>query len=410
MAQRDRLSIWMYGRHVATLSKERDRLGLVYTEEAQEAYDVNTPLLSISLPVLPKSFRHEKVRPFFDGLLPEGESRRMLAHDFRVQEDDTFGLLRVLGRDCAGAIVILPEGDVLPDPTANEPSPMSQEEVVTRLRQLNTEPLGVDQRVRISLAGVQRKMVLSCLPTGDWSLPIDGLPSTHILKRADPRFAHMVANEAFCLAIGRRLGMQVADVTIIEIPEPILVVTRYDREVADTGEIGRVHQEDFAQAFGINASAKYEEHGGPGLRKVARLLRDETVGSDSLERLLDVTLLNVIVGNADAHAKNFSLLHPKPGVVRLAPAYDIMSTAFYPQADERPGMYVNQKTSIHAITKTDVIKEAISWGLHRDRVIARVEQLLSRLLAAIEAAAGDVPSVPEELVACVKTRAEAFAA
>ncbi len=305
---------------------------------------------------------------------------------------------------------ILPEGEALPGPAACAPEPMTPEEVATRLRRLETDPLGVDQRVRISLAGVQHKLVLSRLPTGEWALPIDGLPSTHILKRANPRFPHMVANEAFCLAVGRRLGLRVADAAIVAIPEPILVVTRYDRAITASGAILRIHQEDLTQALGINASAKYEEHGGPSLRRIARLLRDETIGSESREGLLDVTLLNMVVGNGDAHAKNFSLLHPEPGVVRLAPAYDIMSTAFYPRADVRPGMYVNQKHAIHAVTTTDVVEEAVSWGLQRGRVSARVAQLLERLPAALEAAAGDVPSVPTELVALVTARAEAFAA
>ena len=412
MAAGERLTVWMHGRHVATLAKARGRLSLDYTEEARSAYDVNTPLLSVSLPLLPGTFRHDKVLPYFDGLLPEGEARRMLAYDFRLQEDDAFGLLRVLGRDCAGALVIMEEGEapqVYAAP-ARAPVPMTGEEVAARLRRLETEPLGVDQRVRISLAGVQHKLVLSRLPSGAWALPVDGLPSTHILKRADPRFAHMVANEAFCLAIGRHLGLRVAEAAILDGPEPVLVVTRYDREVAAGGEVRRIHQEDLTQALGIRAGAKYEEHGGPGLRRIARLLRAETAVAESLEALLDVTLLNMVVGNGDAHAKNLSLLHPTPGVVRLAPAYDVMSTAYYPQADVRPGMYVNGKTSLHAITTADVVEEAASWGLPRAAAIARVADLLARLPGAIEAAVRDVPGVPADLVALVVARGRAYAA
>jgi serine/threonine-protein kinase HipA len=400
----------MHGHLIAVLSKQHGRLALVYSDEARDTYDVNTPLLSVALPVRPETFKDAKVRPFFDGLLPEGEARRMLAYDFRVSEDDTFGLLRALGRDCAGALVILPEGEALPEQVAGAAIAMSEDEVAVRLRQLETEPLGVDQQVRISLAGVQHKLVLSQLSSGRWTLPINGRPSTHILKRANPRFAHMVANEAYCLAVGRHLGLQVTDAAILQIPEEILVVTRYDREKSGNDVITRIHQEDLTQAFAIGSSAKYEEHGGPGLRTIARLLRDETVGSESLEALLGVTLLNMIVGNADAHAKNFSLLHPEPGIVRLAPAYDIMSTTYYPGVSVRPGMYVNRKTSILEVTTTDVIAEATAWGLHKDRVRARVANLLARLPDALEAAARDVPSAPADLLNHVRTRAEAFIA
>lgn len=132
------------------------------------------------------------------------------------------------------------------------------------------------------------------------------------------------------------------------------------------------------------------------------------MGSESLERLLDVTLLNVVVGNADAHAKNLSLLHPKPGVVRLAPAYDIMSTVYYPQTDERPGMSINQKASIHAVSASDVTDEAVSWGLPLPRVTARVTQLLERFPDAIDAAAREVPSAPEDLIKLVMARAKAL--
>ena len=409
MAKQESLSVWMYGRHVATLTRARDRLSLAYTQEAQASYDVNTPLLSVSLPVGPQSFPHRKTYNFFDGLLPEGEVRRMLAYDLRLTVDDTFGLLRALGRDCAGALILLPEGETPPDPASQKPIPLTEEELASRLRQLSVEPLGIDGKVRVSLAGVQQKMVLSRLPSGQWALPIHGLPSTHILKRADSRFPDMVANEAFCLAVGRHLGLSVAEASLLEMPEPILVVARYDRTIAPGGKISRIHQEDLTQALGIGSNAKYEENGGPNLRAIARLLRDWTLGPTSLDQLLDVTFLNMLVGNGDAHAKNLSLLHQESGAVSLAPAYDIMSTVFYPQADLRPGMYVNQKTSINDISPSDIIAEAKSWGLNQDRVTTRIAHLLDRLPAAIAAAASEVPTVPPELIALVNSKGRSYA-
>jgi serine/threonine-protein kinase HipA len=403
-----RLSIWMYGHHIATLSQTKDSLGLVYTLAAQAAYDVNIPLLSQSLPVGPSAFKHAVVHPFFNGLLPEGQARQIIAHDLKLAENDTFGLLQALGRDCAGALVILPEGEALPVQSAAMPAPLPAGDVETLIRQLPNEPLGITHQIRISLAGVQHKLVLSALPTGDWALPINGLPSTHILKQADPRFNHMVANEAFCLALGRHLGISVAEAKVAAMPLPILVVTRYDRQIAADGTIRRIHQEDLTQALSVSASAKYEEHGGPTLREVASLIRTATGGSGDVERLLDVTVLNMIVGNADAHAKNFSLLHLDTGLVQLAPAYDIMSTVYYPRVDGRPAMSVNGKVSITTITTTDIVREAATWGLRTTRAIHRVAGLLQRLPAAIDAAVIDVPDAPEDLVALVRTRAAAY--
>src|SRR3989338_6169887 len=118
------LSIWMHGRLIASLSTQRDKLTLTYSEEAQDTFEVNTPLISVSLPVYPGTYRHERVRPFFEGLLPEGEARRMLAYDFRLAEDDTFGLLKALGRECAGALVIIPAGETPPDQSIREAAPL----------------------------------------------------------------------------------------------------------------------------------------------------------------------------------------------------------------------------------------------------------------------------------------------
>lgn len=145
---------------------------------------------------------------FFDGLLPEGEIRRMIAHDFGLDERDVFGLLEALGRDCAGALVLLPEGE---QPLVQGlPEPVSEEEVARRLRELRFHPLGVDQRVRVSLAGMQEKLLLARRTAGGWGLPVDGAPSTHILKPAHPLLPLSIPNEALCLRVARHLGMRAA--------------------------------------------------------------------------------------------------------------------------------------------------------------------------------------------------------
>jgi serine/threonine-protein kinase HipA len=410
MSAPERLVVWMHGQPVAELSRLRGRLSMVYTEAAREGFPTNTPLLSVSLPLSSGSIPHDRVLPFFEGLLPEGEARRMLAYDFRLQEDDVFGLLARLGRDCAGALVLLPAGEHPIGPVETAPHVLSMQQVTRRLQDLSLAPLGVDEQVRISLAGVQQKMVLSYLNTGDWALPVDGRPSTHILKRGDPRFPEMVANEAFCLAIGRHVGMNVVQSGLLDCPEPILVVTRYDRTATPDGRIFRIHQEDLTQAFGLRATHKYEERGGPSLRAIARLLRERSPGTACREHLLDITMLNMVVGNGDAHAKNFSLLHPEPGVVKLAPAYDILSTLHYPQADVRPGMDVNGKRSLLEISAHDVIEEAMSWGLREQRIRERVLEILGRFPQAIERAASEVPSAPDTLIARVSARSRAFLA
>lgn len=156
----DQLAVWLYGERVAVIDRERGRPRLVYTSEALTRYALGTPLLSLSLPVGNRRYPQGIVRPFLDGLLPEGESRRSIARDVGVRPDDTYGLIRELGRDCAGAVVIQPAEDPPPpQPTTTTAERLGPEEIDALVRDLRSAPLGAGGRVRISLAGVQEKLV-----------------------------------------------------------------------------------------------------------------------------------------------------------------------------------------------------------------------------------------------------------
>jgi serine/threonine-protein kinase HipA len=194
----DELAVWLYGDHMATIDQERGRPRLTYTEAALDRYPLGTPLLSLSLPVREERFPQRTVRPFLDGLLPEGESRKAIARDVHVAPNDTYGLIRELGRDCAGAVVIQPADEAPPGaPTTVTAEPLDPEEIDSLLRDLRSAPLGVGGRVRITLAGVQEKLVLTRMPDGRWGRPVDGTPSTHILKPEIAAFPLTVENEAF---------------------------------------------------------------------------------------------------------------------------------------------------------------------------------------------------------------------
>jgi serine/threonine-protein kinase HipA len=142
----DTLAVWLYGNHVAIIDQERRRPRLEYTDTALARYPLGTPLLSLSLPVRKERFSQGAVRPFLDGLLPEGESRKAIA------------------------------------PTTTTAKTLDSEEIEALVRDLRSAPLGVGGRVRISLAGVQEKFALARMPDGRWGRPVDGTPSTHILK------------------------------------------------------------------------------------------------------------------------------------------------------------------------------------------------------------------------------------
>ncbi len=388
---------------VARIDRDRQhRPRLTYTSEAISRYQAGTPLLSLTLPVRPERFTQGVVRSFLDGLLPEGDTRRALAADLRLRADDTYGLIGELGRDCAGALVIQPGDEVAPPPsTSLTAEQLSEEELADLIANLKNVPLGAGGRVRVSLAGVQEKLLLTRLPGGKWGRPIDGTPSTHILKPEIRTLPHTVENEAFSMRLARHLGLPVADVETITVRNrSLLVITRYDREVDATGRVERIHQEDFCQVTGNPPEKKYEEDGGPSLRTIAAILGN--TDPESLPTLLRAVTLHVLVGNGDAHAKNYALLHQPSGSLRLAPLYDVMSTLFY--EDDRLAMSIDDVRRTTRVTADRIINEASSWGMARTRATEIVTDLLLRVPAAVEGAHAEMPGLSDEIPGIVASQ------
>jgi serine/threonine-protein kinase HipA len=398
------LCIWLYDMQVATVELERRRLRLRYTRAALDSFPRGVPLLSSQLLLGDEPYPNAAARAFLDGLLPEGDPRRAIADDLGLRADDTFGLARALGRDCAGALVIQPQS-AGPPPTATvlTAERLSESDVGVLVANLRSAPLGADSRTRISLAGVQEKLLLTRLPDGAWGRPIDGTPSTHILKPEIQGYPNTVENEAFCMRLAKQLGLPVAEVqTGFAAGRKLLVVSRYDRIVDPDGAVRRIHQEDLCQATGTPPVRKYEEDGGPTLRKFAGLL--SATDPDSLPTLLAATTLNVAIGNGDAHAKNFSLLHDRSGALRLAPLYDLLSTLNY--GDKRLAMYIDNVQRADRVTFDRLLNEAASWGISRATATATIGDLLERLPAAIERAAAETPGMPQELLHLVSAQSE----
>jgi serine/threonine-protein kinase HipA len=171
----------------------------------------------------------------------------------------------------------------------------------------------------------------------------------------------------------------------------VLIVERYDRTVQLDGAVERIHQEDFCQAIGIPPERKYEEDGGPSLHRIAQILQ-EVAGVDSLEMLLRAVAVNVLIGNGDAHGKNFSLLHDPSGALRLAPLYDLLSTLVY--GDDRLAMYIDNVRRTNRITADRIVNEAARWGLSRQRASDIVTDILDRTPAAAQAAQDETAGLP----------------
>ena len=396
----DQLAIWLYETKVALIDRLRGRLRLTYTEDALSRYSLGVPLLSLSLPIRPERYTHGVVRPFLDGLLPEGEPRQIIANNLRLSRDDTYGLIAALGRDCAGALVIQPADDPPPPKaTTLTATPLDESELEALVRNLRSAPLGIGGPVRISLAGVQEKLVLTRMPDGRWGRPVAGTPSTHILKPEIDRYPQTVENEFFCMRFARQLGLRVPEVAMTKIGlRRVIVVERYDRQVHADGSVERIHQEDFCQATGVPPEKKYEQDGGPSLRLIAELLQS-AAAADSLDELLRAVTLNVLVGTGDAHAKNSSLLHEPSGTLRLAPVYDVVSTLIY--GDDRLAEYVDNVRRSDHVTGDRLVNEAARWGMSRRRATEIVSDLLDRVPAAAVAARAQTPGLPASMPAAL---------
>jgi serine/threonine-protein kinase HipA len=342
--------------------------------------------LSVSLPVRAEPYAPPEARPFFDGLLPERGVREQLAANLKVDPDNSFDLFARIGRDCAGAVVILPEGE--PNTEGASIEWLDEPRLEGLIRDLPSAPLGVDagSGIRLSLAGLQSKAVLVRSGSGAFGLPSPAAPSTHIVKPQyeDARFKDLVYNERFCMRVAECVGLEVARTDLIFVGErPCLLVERFDRS-SDGGATVRLHQEDLCQALGLSPGLKYEEQGGPGLGRVVALLREVSVrGARDVLSLLRVVVVNYVLGNNDAHAKNFALLYGEGGV-QLAPFYDIVSSAVYERHDTTMAMGLGGEFEQDQVGLKEVRAFAEECGLSATAVLAEWRSVATRTAGCAE--------------------------
>jgi serine/threonine-protein kinase HipA len=383
-------------------------------------YTDRSRALSLSLPTTKERFTPAESRPFFEALLPEGTLREQLASQLKLAAGDSYGLLAALGRDCAGAIQIY-EAKRMSDPPAV--AWLDDDALSELIRKLPTRPLGIrasDERRRLSLAGVQRKAVLVRDATGRFGEPLNGQPSTHIVKpqAADAEYRAIAVNEYFCMRLAGASGLRGAKVDLLTLAEqPCLVVERFDRDF-ETTPVRRRHQEDLCQALGITPDFKYQHENWavPSFAALAKLLNRHGAqpGVDRLA-VADSAVFNVVIGNADAHAKNIALLHEDDGRVRLAPLYDLVSTAVYPQVNQRLALSIGDEYDAERLGPTEWGDFARDVGLSVRAFAARRVVLGERVAAAAGELRGEALNdgwhdpIIEDIVAVVDRRSDQLA-
>ncbi|MCB8874419.1 HipA domain-containing protein [Acidisoma silvae] len=428
-----KLAVWIdgaAGRVGALLREAGGAYGVGFVYDADYLRSGQALPLSAALPLTGEPYRDAKVRAFFENLLPEGERRREEASAARLDLADVFGLLARLGRECPGAVSVLPWDA----PPVKGPGrlPADYDPVSTdRLADLVAEAAAgrvPAERLRFSLAGVQRKLALARDPaTGAFLLPRNGAPTTWILK-VEPRqgpFPGIVANEALCLAVARRLGLPTVHAERHVIGGlPVLAVARYDR-IVQNGLVTRRHQEDAAQVLGLSPDLKYEEEAEaagvpPAMRGFAGLFgrfAGLTRGPvDTRTVLLRAAYTNWLLGNSDAHLKNFAVEHGQAAYGRmtfgghygfgfdLAPLYDVVSVASYPNVDHRMAMRIGRTDAWDEVEAEDWLM--LLAQLFPERRVAR--GVLRRNLSGLqEMAAAILPAIDAVIAEGLVTRAEA---
>jgi serine/threonine-protein kinase HipA len=386
----NRLRVFFEQRVVGTIDVDKGGPGFTYDSDwirLRGAFPISTTMPLKSERIAPNRFL-----PWAANLLPESQQLRTLGQLLGMAADDAIGLLSAIGGDTAGALSIGQPGR-----TASVQWRPVAEDLERIIEELPNKPFLVgDEGVSMSLAGVQTKLAVAVDDAGRVCIPMNGSPSTHILKPDAPRLLGGVHNEAFCLTLARRMGIPTPNVTTGQAGKrTYLLVKRYDRTDVG-GRWRRLHQEDFCQALGKPPSAKYESNQtgirGPTFKDMFELARQHMPPTD-IVRLLDMFVVNVLACNTDAHAKNYSIMI-RAGGASLAPMYDLMCGEVWNNVTKNLAQKIAGESRGDYLKRGHWQRFARESGLNPRQVIDRVEALAKSVIAEAEAAASEVAAMP----------------
>ena len=338
------LDVYLGGAKAGTLGQD-EAGALSYAYEPGYLAGREPRAISFSMPLQEAPYADRVARPFFSGLLPDEGARQRLAGALGISAGNAFGLLEVIGGECAGALSLYAAGQMPPSPDDDGVEALSPARLAEILDKLRERPLlGGEEGVRLSLAGAQDKLAV-CVEGEAIGLAKGGRPTTHILKASIQALDGSVENELFCLRLAARLKLPVPRVEMRRSgPIPFLLIERYDRSQHKDGTISRLHQEDFCQALSVPPELKYEQEGGPGIERSLDLI-DRAAARPAADRLNFIRMLifHYLVGNADAHGKNYALLY-RGKAADLAPLYDVLCTAAYPRLAKKLAMAIGGRS------------------------------------------------------------------
>lgn len=399
------LHVWADEAQVATIEHDGrdDRWSLSYAEPwiaNAQAYPLS-PALPLVRPAADDA--SASIKRFIEHLLPEGRALDVAVAYNGLTKTNVFGLIWALGAETAGALSF--RGDTNPAGPAAEPvlREIPLQELDQRIAEREHVPLTVwDGKLRMSVAGLQDKLLVYLdrpLQEGGRLFLVDGqrLASTHILKpdTGNPRTPHLAVNEHFCMSLARRMKLPAAEVSLLRTPRPVLVVRRFDRAVETVGGQPRVlrrHIIDACQACDLPVAYKYERNLGSA--EAVRHIRDGM----SFERLFgcaDLTankaatrlamlrwaLFQFLIGNSDAHGKNFSFFVRPSGLLEPTPWYDLVSVLQYDGFDTELAMAYGDVFNHAEVSAFALADFAARCGVVR-KLMRREGQRLAKLAAA----------------------------
>lgn len=374
---RNALDLYLSERLAAHLGyDEDDRLVFTYTDGWTA--DTNAYPLSLALPLHRERHDPQTALNVLRGLIPENQEVLLDWHyRYGIHNiHDPLSVLHAVGMDVAGAAQFVPAGTELEQSSTLAPiSDAEIAELIHDTRETGGSTPYIEKLPRVSLAGQQAKFALHKHADG-WMLPQGRTPSTHIFKPAGRKHPDIDHLEVALLRAARTIGITAVGAEVLTFEhEPVFVTERYDRRKTPDG-VGRIHQEDFAQALGLSPRQKYQTDHGATLPQLVQLIRDNSIHPErDLREFLALTAFNVAVGNTDAHAKNHSFLIHPGGEVELAPAYDIISIAPYPGYSKELAFAIGGAYQYRAIEAAHWRKFARTANLDEDQVLDVVEQV-----------------------------------
>lgn len=422
----NRLDLWMNGLPVGYWENVRGVERLVYFDSWIS--DQQGRPLSLSLPFTPgnQPYRGRIVSDYFDNLLPDSDRiRRRIAVRYRTSGTSPFELLAALGRDCVGALQILPAGEEPTGLTRINGRVLEESDIAKLLKETTATPHAGEHEsadnLRLSIAGAQEKTAL-LRREGQWLLPEGSTPTTHILKlplglvgnmRADMRTS--VENEWLCSKIIAAFGLPVAPCEIARFDDTkALVVERFDRRLASNAKwIVRLPQEDMCQATGTPGLDKYEADGGPGIDAVMAVLDGSARAADDRRNFFLSQIVFWLLAATDGHAKNFSITLLAGGQFVSTPLYDILSA--HPIVGRGRNHIAPQRISLAMAVRgrnrhyrIDEIapRHWIAQGQRVGFAAGEIEQMIARVAAdtsrVIEAVSAQIPAgFPEDVADAV---------